>query len=47
MSGYADATLRRDLAAADIIFLSKPFSMAELSRSLQDLLHISTTSDAS
>ena len=32
MSGYADAALRDSLQAADICFLAKPFSMAELTR---------------
>ncbi len=32
MSGYADAGLRDSLQAADISFLAKPFSMAELTR---------------
>ncbi len=32
MSGYADAALRDSLQAADICFLAKPFSMAELTQ---------------
>ncbi len=32
MSGYADAELRQALQSADICFLSKPFSMTELTR---------------
>ena len=32
MSGYADAALRDSLQAADIRFLAKPFSMAELTQ---------------
>ncbi len=38
MSGYADASLRRDLQAADIRFLPKPFGMAELTGALRELL---------
>jgi len=30
VSGYAEPMLRRDLAAADIAFLAKPYAMAEL-----------------
>jgi two-component system cell cycle sensor histidine kinase/response regulator CckA len=32
ISGYADAAQRQALAAEDIAFLPKPFSMAELTR---------------
>ena len=32
MSGYADAALRDSLQAADICFLAKPFSMADLTQ---------------
>ncbi len=38
MSGYADASLRRDLQAADIRFLPKPFGMADLTGALRELL---------
>ena len=38
MSGYADASLRRDLQAADIRFLPKPFGMADLTEALRELL---------
>ncbi len=38
MSGYADASLRRDLQAADIRFLAKPFGMGDLTGVLRDLL---------
>jgi two-component system cell cycle sensor histidine kinase/response regulator CckA len=38
MSGYADATLRRALASADIAFLAKPFGMADLTRALGALV---------
>ncbi len=38
MSGYADASLRRDLQAADIRFLPKPFGMGDLTGALRELL---------
>ena len=38
MSGYADASLRRDLQAADIRFLPKPFGMGDLTVALRELL---------
>ncbi len=37
MSGYADATLRQSLQAADIRFLPKPFGMGDLTAVLGDL----------
>ncbi len=37
MSGYADASLRNSLTAADISFLHKPFAMAELTEALARL----------
>ena len=37
MSGYADASLRDSLTAADISFLHKPFAMAELTGALARL----------
>jgi two-component system cell cycle sensor histidine kinase/response regulator CckA len=37
ISGYADAGLRQALAASDIVFLAKPFAMAELARVLGSL----------
>ena len=38
ISGYADAEQRRALAAEDIQFLPKPFSMAELTRAVAGVL---------
>ncbi len=38
MSGYADAAQRRALAAEDIAFLPKPFSMADLTREVLGML---------
>ncbi len=38
MSGYADAALRDSLQAADICFLAKPFSMAELTQTASTLV---------
>ncbi len=38
MSGYADAALRDSLQAADICFLAKPFSMAELTQAASALV---------
>ena len=38
MSGYADATLREALQAQDILFLGKPFAMAELKAQLGNML---------
>ena len=50
MSGYADAALRDSLQAADICFLAKPFSMAELTKQARALApgvdHGSATSPA-
>jgi two-component system cell cycle sensor histidine kinase/response regulator CckA len=40
MSGYADAALRESLAAADILFLAKPFAMAELARLVGDVMAV-------
>ncbi len=39
MSGYVDAGLRESLTASDIRFLPKPFAMADLTRTLTDMLH--------
>jgi two-component system cell cycle sensor histidine kinase/response regulator CckA len=41
MSGYADSALRAELASADITFLSKPFTMADLTRALEEMLRVS------
>ncbi len=38
MSGYADSTLREALQAQDILYLGKPFAMAELKAKLGELL---------
>ena len=37
MSGYADATLRKSLASADIRFMAKPFAMTDLTRTLTEI----------
>ncbi len=38
MSGYADATLRQALQAEDILYLGKPFAMADLKSALGKML---------
>jgi two-component system cell cycle sensor histidine kinase/response regulator CckA len=40
MSGYAEQSLRQSLQAADICFVSKPFSMADLRTALNRLVGI-------
>ncbi len=37
MSGYADASLRKTLASADIRFMAKPFAMSDLTRTLTEI----------
>ena len=40
VSGYADATLRQSLQAADIRFLPKPFAMADLTATLASIFGV-------